>query len=97
MTWLRLLSPFLLAAVCAASESADDDEPPRRLETIEEVDVAVKRVSVSPAVFLVSNFLEDETCDSIAKIARERLAPDESEVGDGRSSALFSRDDHDGE
>jgi hypothetical protein len=48
-------------------------------------------------VFLVSNFLEDDTCDSIAKIARERLAPDESEVGDGRSSALFSRDDHDGE
>eukprot|EP01048_Picozoa_sp_COSAG05_P006242 COSAG05_NODE_396_length_10336_cov_233.199863_11_plen_210_part_00 len=55
--------------------------------------VAVKRISVQPAIFTIENFLEHASCDHLAVLVRDRLRKDEAEENDQRRSTLFSRDD----
>jgi hypothetical protein len=59
---------LLLSLVSLPSSRASEGSS--RLENIEEVDVRVQRVSVSPAVFLIEGFLDATMCDAISAAAR---------------------------
>lgn len=82
-----------LLAFVAASPRAFAAEGSSRLENIEEVDVRVQRVSVTPAVFLIEGFLDKTMCDAIKAAAQPRLRNDSIRDGDQRRSAQFSRTD----
>jgi hypothetical protein len=82
---------LLLSLVSLPSSRASEGSS--RLENIEEVDVRVQRVSVSPAVFLIEGFLDATMCDAISAAAQPRLSDDSVDDGDQRRSARFSRSD----
>lgn len=82
-----------LLAFVAASPRAFAAEGSSRLENIEEVDVRVQRVSVTPAVFLIEGFLDKTMCDAIKAAAQPRLRDDSIRDGDQRRSAQFGRTD----
>ena len=82
-----------LLAFLAASPPVFAAEGSSRLENIEEVDVRVQRVSVTPAVFLIEGFLDKSMCDAIKAAAQPRLRDASIHDGDQRRSAQFSRTD----
>ena len=87
----RAMLALMLALLAAASPRAFAAEGSSRLDNIEEVDVRVQRVSVTPAVFLIEGFLDETMCDAIKAAAQPRMRDDSVLDGDQRRSAQFSR------